>query len=114
MFYRAFHRARYYGRYFLISINDLAEPHSHVRLYADECCIYRNTKCTTDSEQLQKDSVISWLEWLELGVVKLSARAWPQNMLMQHGGTVGKGAIIGPLLGTATVVLSNAGDELQQ
>lgn len=45
-----------------------------MRLYADDCCIYREIKCTQDSEQLQKDldSVIAWCStWkMQLNVSK--------------------------------------------
>ena len=49
---------------FLAYINDLSEvvKHSTLRLFADDCIIYRLIKSTYDAEKLQKDidSVLSW------------------------------------------------------
>lgn len=48
---------------FLIFINDLTEHFScRVRLYADDCCIYREISRESDSEKLQSglDNIMSW------------------------------------------------------
>lgn len=50
---------------FLIYINDLAvNISSSVRLYADDCCVYRDITCEADSELLQNDlsSILSWCQ----------------------------------------------------
>ena len=56
MLFWVYPRARYWDRYFSSYINDLPDNiHSTVRLFADDCVLYREIKNEFDSHELQKD-----------------------------------------------------------
>ena len=58
---------------FSIYINDLPEviKHSTIRLFADDCILYRQIKCTEDAILLQSD-INSFMEWASIWQMKLN------------------------------------------